>query len=61
MSKQPPPAPTASTVDPYPTVIQIVGRPGTESLQAPAGTRQPMIIDDYGTFALNGIFRLIAT
>ena len=32
MSKQPPPAPTASAVDPCPTVIQIVGRPGTGSL-----------------------------
>ena len=30
MSKQP--APTASTVGPCPTVIQIVGRPGTGSL-----------------------------
>ena len=32
MSKQPPPAPTASTVGPCPTIIQIVGRPGTGSL-----------------------------
>ena len=32
MSKQPPPAPTANAVGPYPTVIQIVGRPGTGSL-----------------------------
>ena len=32
MSKQPPPAPTASTVGPCPTEIQIVGRPGTRSL-----------------------------
>ena len=32
MSKQPPPAPTASAVGPCPTIIQIVGRPGTESL-----------------------------
>ena len=32
MSKQPPPAPTASAVVPCPTVIQIVGRPGTGSL-----------------------------
>ena len=32
ISKQPPPAPTASTVGPCPTVIQIVGRPGTGSL-----------------------------
>ena len=31
MSKQPPPAPTASAVGPYPTVIKIVGRPGTGS------------------------------
>ena len=31
MSK-PPPAPTASAVGPCPTVIQIVGRPGTGSL-----------------------------
>ena len=30
MSKQPPPAPTASAVGPCPTVIKIVGRPGTE-------------------------------
>ena len=29
MSKQPPPAPTASTVGPCPTIIQIEGRPGT--------------------------------
>ena len=32
MSKQPPPAPTASAVDPCPTIIQIVGRPGIGSL-----------------------------
>ena len=32
MSKQPPPAPTASAVGPCPTVIQIVGRPGSGSL-----------------------------
>ena len=32
MSKQPPPAPTTSAVGPCPTVIQIVGRPGTGSL-----------------------------
>ena len=32
MSKPPPPAPTASAVGPCPTVIQIVGRPGTGSL-----------------------------
>ena len=32
MSKQPPPALTASAVGPCPTIIQIVGRPGTGSL-----------------------------
>ena len=32
MSKQPPPAPTASAVGPCPTVIHIVGRNGTGSL-----------------------------
>ena len=32
MSKQPPSAPAASAVGPCPTVIQIVGRPGTGSL-----------------------------
>ena len=32
MSKQPPPAPTAGAVGPCPTVVQIVGRPGTGSL-----------------------------
>ena len=32
MSKQPPPAPTVSAVGLCPTVIQIVGRPGTGSL-----------------------------
>ena len=31
MSKQPPPAPTASTIGSCPTIIQIVGRPGTGS------------------------------
>ena len=36
MSKQPPPAPTASAVGPCPTVIQIVGRPGTGSFPAPS-------------------------
>ena len=32
MSKQPPPAPTASATGPCPTIIQIVGRPGTGRL-----------------------------
>ena len=42
MSKQPPPAPTASTVGPNPTIIQIVGRPGTGSLPRTI-TRPPTI------------------
>ena len=32
MSKPPPPAPTGSAIGPCPTVIKIVGRPGTGSL-----------------------------
>ena len=32
MSKQPPPAPTANAVGPCPTVSQMLGCPGTESL-----------------------------
>ena len=32
MSKPPPPTPTASAIGPCPTVIKIVGRPGTGSL-----------------------------
>ena len=32
MSKQPPPAPTASAIGPCPTIIQTVGRPGPGSL-----------------------------
>ena len=32
MSKPPPPAPIASAIGPCPTVIKIVGRPGTGSL-----------------------------
>ena len=32
MSKPPPPAPTASAKGPCPTIIKIVGRPGTGSL-----------------------------
>ena len=32
ISKQPPPAPTASAIGPCPTIIKTVGRPGTGSL-----------------------------
>ena len=45
MSKQPPPAPTASAIGPCPTIIQNVGRPGTGSLPrtiAPPDDPPPM-------------------
>ena len=45
MPKQPPPAPTASAVGPCPTVIQIVGRPGTGSLSRTiAPPSQPLVV-----------------
>ena len=34
MSKQPPPAPIASAIGPCPIIIQIVGRPGSGSLNS---------------------------
>ena len=40
MSKQPPPAPIASAVGPCPTVIQIVGRPGTGNLPSTIAIRK---------------------
>ena len=43
MSKQPPPAPTASAIGPCPTVIEIVGRPGIGSLPSTiAPTEHPL-------------------
>ena len=42
MSKQPPPAPTGRTIGPCPTVIKIVGRPGTGSL--PSTIRPPLAL-----------------
>lgn len=36
LSKQLSPAPTASAIGPSPTIIKLVGRPGTESFQAPS-------------------------
>ena len=41
MSKQPPPAPTASVGGPCPTIIQIVGRPGTGSFTQHHRTTRP--------------------
>ena len=45
MSKQTPPAPTASAIGPCPTIIIIVGRPGTGSLPA---SHHPTIPDTLG-------------
>ena len=50
MSKPPPPAPTASAIGPCPTVIKIVGRPGTGSLPstiAPPDHPQAAFKDKY--------------
>ena len=44
MSKQPPPAPTASAVGPCPTVIQIVGRPSWKFTQHHRTTRPPPVL-----------------
>ena len=41
MSKQPPVAPTANAIGPCPTIIQIVGRPGTGSLPHGHRTSRP--------------------
>ena len=49
MSEQPPPAPTASAVDPCATEIQIVGRPSTRSLTstiAPHHHPLPIQVDE---------------
>ena len=55
MSKQPPPAPTASAIGPCPTVIEIVGRPGTGSL--PSTIAPPDHPHFTMNFALSGCFR----
>ena len=47
MSIQSPPAPTASAVGPYPTVIQIVRRPGTGSLPSTiAPPNHPLLLKE---------------
>ena len=47
MSKHLPPAPTASAVDPCPTVIQIVGCPGTGSLPSTFAPPDHPVIHQY--------------
>ena len=45
MSKQPPPAPTASAIGSCPTIVQIVGRLGTGTLpRTIASPDQPLLI-----------------
>ena len=53
MSKQPQPAPTASAVGPCPTVIQIVGRPGTESLPSTIAPPDHPFINNKGESKLS--------
>ena len=57
MSKPSPPAPIASAIGPCPTVIKIVGRPGTGSLPstiAPPDHPQELILD-YCSFSHDAI------
>ena len=56
MSIQPPPAPTASAVGPCPTVIQIVGRPGTGSLPSTIAERRKLYTPRHTLYA-GGIIR----
>ena len=46
MSKPPPPAPTARAIGPCPTVIKIVGRPGTASLPSTIAPPDHPLVDD---------------
>ena len=51
MSKQPPPAPTASAVGPCPTIIQIEGHPGTGSVPSTiAPPDHPLFKTGFGVF-----------
>ena len=54
MSKQPPPAPTASAIGPCPTIIQSVGRSGTGSLpRTIAPPNHPVDVEGGGWVVLN--------
>ena len=59
MSKQPPPAPTASAVGPCPTVFKIVGRPGTGSLPSTFAPpdQPPTKIEEKGKVDSQGMAR----
>ena len=56
MSKQPPPAPTASTIGPCPTFIQIVGRPGTGSIPSTIAPHDQLGPDFYGNKYVDEMF-----
>ena len=57
MSKQPPPASTVSAVGPCPTVIQIVGRPGTGSLPSTiAPPDHPKILNTTWLYLVSNIW-----
>ena len=56
MSKQPPPAPTASAVGPCSTVIEIVGRPGSGSLPSTiAPPDHPPLEEHEGKVSVGGM------
>ena len=65
MSKQPPPAPTASAIGPCPTIIQFVGRPGTGSSPRTIAPPDHPLTETgprfkcwlFGCFGLNGPLR----
>ena len=54
MSKQPPPASTASAIGPCPTIIQIVGRPGTGSLPSTIALHDHPRVHWKGKWTCNG-------
>ena len=57
MSKQPPPAPTASAVGPCPTVIHIVSSPGSGSYPAPSHHPHNATIQRFSAFVHLSIYR----
>ena len=59
MSKPPPPAPTASAIGPCPTVIKIVGRPGTESLPSTIAPPDHPLVARSVIYLIIGHIRLI--
>ena len=58
MSKQPPPAHTASAVGPCPTVIQIVGCPGSGSLPSTIASPDHPFLGKLGWLVVLGLTAL---